>query len=145
MKTAIKWISSSTIYIECLTFAGLFDLVKKGSAIKVSDYEQRCPTSVNDIAVVCRQIGERCLIKTDFNGIWHWRSGDKMTKYQMVQVMSEVTKVPIDNILADNSPSPGAKRPYDCEFDCTDLEAVGIGQRTPFKEGISECLAPFMK
>ena len=126
------------------SFLGLFDVIKKGKETKVSNYEQRYPTSVNDIAAVCRQIGERCLTDKTFNGIWHWRSNDKLTKYTMVQIMSEISKIPIDHVIADNSPSSGAKRPYDCEFDCSDLEAIGIGQRTSFKEGISECLAPFI-
>ena len=79
-----------------------------------------------------------------FSGIWHWRSNDKLTKYQMVEIFSEISNTPISHITADNSPSAGAMRPYDCEFDCSDLEAVGIGQRTSFREGIYDCLAPFL-
>ena len=112
--------------------------------MKVSNYELRYPTCVKDIAVVCRQIGEKNFVDKTFNGIWHWRSNDKLTKYQMVQIMSKISNTPVSHIIPDNSLSVGAKRPYDCEFDCSDLEDVGIGQRTEFEKGILECLSPFL-
>ena len=80
-----------------------------------------------------------------FRGIWHWRSNDRLTKLGMVQDMASVFGLSIEHIVADKGPSPGAKRPYNCEFDCSDLEKLGIGQRTPFKEGIFKALVAFHK
>ena len=110
----------------------------------MSNYELRYPTSVKDIAMVCRQIAERRLEDGTFSGIWHWRSDDKLSKYQMVKIMGEIFGLSTQHITADDNPSPGAKRPFDCEFDCSDLERIGICQRTPFVAGISECLAKFI-
>ena len=111
----------------------------------MSNYEQRYPTSVNDIAVVCRQIAARRMQDGSFSGIWHWRSSDKLTKYGMVTEMGATLGVSTEHVMADDGPSPGAKRPYDCEFDCSDLEQLGIGQRTAFKVGVKQCLAPFVE
>ncbi|XP_065058686.1 methionine adenosyltransferase 2 subunit beta-like [Rhopilema esculentum] len=130
-------------YLQESAVTGLFELIKNKKEANVSNYEWRYPTSVKDIATVCRQIAERRLEDDTFSGIWHWRSDDKLTKYQMVKIMGEIFGLSTQHITADNNPSPGAKRPFDCEFDCSDLERIGICQRTPFVAGISECLAKF--
>eukprot|EP00794_Sanderia_malayensis_P007281 gene7281-8092_t len=123
---------------------GLYDLIKSENSCKVSNFEQRYPTSVDDIAVVCLQMAEKHIEGVDLNGIWHWRSNDKLTKYEMIKKIGQIFGVSIEHIQAENEPSPGAKRPYDCEFDCSDLEKLGIGQRTSFENGVKPCLDPFL-
>ena len=126
-------------------FLGLFPLLQDNSKVSlISNYEQRYPTCTYDIAVVCRQIIEYRQNNPTFCGIWQWRSDDKLTKYGMIEIMSKVFNKSMDHIKPSNEPTAGATRPYDCEFDCSELENIGIRQRTPFSEGIKNCLKPFV-
>eukprot|EP00069_Balaena_mysticetus_P020335 bmy_12813T0 len=43
-----------------------------------------------------------------------------------------------------DSPVLGAQRPRNAQLDCSKLETLGIGQRTPFRIGIKESLWPFL-
>lgn len=112
----------------------------------VTNYEPRYPTSTHDLAIVCRQIIEHLMRKEDFHGIWHWRGGEMLTKYGMVEVMARLFSLPMDHIVPNSKPPKSdVIRPYDTKLDCSDLEKIGISQRTPFEVGIKECLAPYLK
>ncbi|XP_048190155.1 methionine adenosyltransferase 2 subunit beta isoform X2 [Perognathus longimembris pacificus] len=43
-----------------------------------------------------------------------------------------------------DSPVLGAQRPRNAQLGCSRLEALGIGQRTPFRLGVKESLWPFL-
>lgn len=132
-------------YIDESAVTSLLSILRDTSKpATISNYEQRYPTSTVDIAVVCREIIEYRQNHPSFCGIWQWRSDDKLTKYGMVKAMSEVFNLPMSHVTPNNSPTSGAARPYDCEFDCSELEAIGVSQRTPFREAISMCLKPFL-
>uniref|UniRef100_A0AAA9SQQ6 Methionine adenosyltransferase 2 subunit beta n=1 Tax=Bos taurus TaxID=9913 RepID=A0AAA9SQQ6_BOVIN len=47
-------------------------------------------------------------------------------------------------MLITDSPVVGAQRPRNAQLDCSRLETLGIGQRTPFRIGIKESLWPFL-
>ncbi|XP_041881355.1 methionine adenosyltransferase 2 subunit beta isoform X3 [Corvus kubaryi] len=47
-------------------------------------------------------------------------------------------------MLITDSPVVGALRPKNAQLDCSKLEMLGIGQRTPFRAGIRESLWPFL-
>uniref|UniRef100_A0A8C4KRM0 Methionine adenosyltransferase 2 subunit beta n=1 Tax=Equus asinus TaxID=9793 RepID=A0A8C4KRM0_EQUAS len=47
-------------------------------------------------------------------------------------------------MLITDSPVLGALRPRNAQLDCSKLETLGIGQRTPFRIGIKESLWPFL-
>uniref|UniRef100_A0A8Q3WK74 Methionine adenosyltransferase 2 subunit beta n=1 Tax=Homo sapiens TaxID=9606 RepID=A0A8Q3WK74_HUMAN len=47
-------------------------------------------------------------------------------------------------MLITDSPVLGAQRPRNAQLDCSKLETLGIGQRTPFRIGIKESLWPFL-
>ena len=63
----------------------------------------------------------------------------------MIKIIAKVCNLTVEHVKPNNEPTSGAVRPYDCEFDCSDLETVGIGQRTPFEKAIKEHLYPFLK
>jgi hypothetical protein len=47
----------------------------------------------------------------------------------------------VDRALKSGSnPPAGAPRPRDCELDCSGLEAIGLGQRTPFRKALESAL-----
>ena len=111
----------------------------------VSNYELRYPTLTNDVAVVCRQMVEHYNKTPTFKGIYHWQGGEQLTKYQMVEVMSKVLNLPMAHITPSDTPtSSTTPRPYHCQLDCTDLESLGIGQRTSFGDVIGKVLAKFL-
>jgi len=39
-------------------------------------------------------------------------------------------------IVAQQTPTDSTPRPYDCHLDSASLEALGIGRRTPFEQGL---------
>ena len=59
--------------------------------------------------------------------------------------MADIFGLSHDHVIANKDPPTGAPRPYNCQFDVSALEALGIGQRTPYREGIKESLEPFIK
>lgn len=73
-------------------------------------------------------------------GIFHWGGKETMTKYRMVQIISEVFKLPMDHIKPDPNPVPGAPRPHNAQLSNAKLEALGIGKHTPFREAIHSAL-----
>jgi len=90
------------------------------------------------IFAICLQDGTVC-------GIYHWSGSECMTKYEMVVAMGAVFGVHVDHLHADNSPPSGpVRRPHDTHLASKKVEALGIGRRTAFRDGISECLKPFV-
>ncbi|XP_065669721.1 methionine adenosyltransferase 2 subunit beta [Hydra vulgaris] len=132
-------------YLQESAVTGLFELLKDSKTPKkVSNYEQRFPTSTDDVAVVCRQIVEYNRLNNSFHGIWHWSSNEKMTKYKIVEIMALIFNLSMKHIEPDNEPSVGVSRPYDCELDCSNLIDLGIGKQTDFKENIKKYLEKFV-
>ncbi|XP_057312375.1 methionine adenosyltransferase 2 subunit beta-like [Hydractinia symbiolongicarpus] len=144
VKVKVGFAKFHTCHVIAITRCLLSILRDTSKPATISNYEQRYPTSTVDIAVVCREIIKYRQNHPSFCGIWQWRSDDKLTKYGMVKVMSEVFNLPVSHVTPNNSPTSGAARPYDCEFDCSELEAIGVSQRTPFREAINACLKPFL-
>ncbi|XP_065834213.1 methionine adenosyltransferase 2 subunit beta-like [Oscarella lobularis] len=103
----------------------------------MSDYERRYPTSVDDVAVVCRQIADKRLVGSDsVRGVYHWSGPDEMTKYDMAVEMAKLFDLPAEHVVANKEPSKGAPRPYNSQLDTSRLEELGIGQKTSFQDGI---------
>ena len=106
------------------------------SEIGIDDWANRYPTFVDDVAYVCRQMLEYRSENSEFSGTYHWSGNQPMTKYQMAHVMAEVLESTVDHIVPVKHPPIGAPRPQDCQLDCTDLKALGIGKQTAFLEAI---------
>eukprot|EP00058_Branchiostoma_floridae_P025888 XP_002611378.1 hypothetical protein BRAFLDRAFT_73226 [Branchiostoma floridae] len=112
---------------------------------KMSDYERRYPTHVDDIAAVCRQLAEKRLQDPSLHGVFHWSGDEEMTKYTMSIAMAEVFSLPSSHLVPDKEPSGGAPRPYNAQLDVSRLTDLGIGKTRPFRESIKEVLQPFLK
>lgn len=104
----------------------------------------RYPTHVEDVAVVCRQILERQETHGDMSGILHWSGDEPMTKYEMALAMAPIVGRDEDTLQPVTAPASGTPRPRDCHLDCSRLESLNIGRRTPFAEGIPSILAPHL-
>uniref|UniRef100_T1JJJ9 Translation factor GUF1 homolog, mitochondrial n=1 Tax=Strigamia maritima TaxID=126957 RepID=T1JJJ9_STRMM len=125
--------------VTCL----LQNLLKK-TPQKISDYEIRWPAHTSDIANICFQIIERKLKEPSVRGIYQWSGKEGMTKYKMIQVISQELSLNSDHIIPDKEINPGVPRPFNCQLDTSKLENLGIGHHTLFSNGIIDCLKKFI-
>lgn len=132
--------------VTCL----LEPLLNVAKPTKVSDYEKRCPSHVDDIADICLNLAVlRVNLKdASVNGIYQWCGSETLTKFEMVQIMSEVFSLPHAHLSKAPVQSDGAaqpvSRPYDTQMDRSLLESRGIGKHTPFTSGIRSALAAWV-
>jgi dTDP-4-dehydrorhamnose reductase len=134
--------------VERLEESPVTDLARQirtaaGVPLTVEDWATRYPTCVADVAVVLRQMVQHRLAHPDFHGTFHWSGAEPFTKYGMARVIAGILGVPEGVLQADGSPPPGAPRPKDCHLDCSELERLGMGRRSPFAPTIARILAPF--
>lgn len=109
--------------------------------LTLDDWATRYPTCVDDVAVVLRQMIERRLANPDFRGTFHWSGAEAFTKFGMARVIAKILDLNLDVLAPDQRPPcSGAPRPKDCHLDCSDLEHLNIGQRTPFVPAITKIL-----
>ena len=104
-----------------------------------------------------RQICEHRAAQPDWHGIFHWSGDEVFTKYTMalvrafahsqsvltVQAMGEVAGLATAHLSGSRACAPGAPRPYDARLDCSGLERLGIGRRTPFRRALADILPRF--
>lgn len=103
---------------------------------KVSDYEIRYPSHTRDIASIVVQLAKRRLLDSGVAGVYQWCGSEPLTKYQMVCIIAKTLGLRDGHLSPDREPSKGAPRPYDCRLERGRLEVLGIGQHTPFAEGV---------
>ena len=131
--------------VEESSITKLLQSVKNsGQPTEVSDYELRFPTHCDDVALVCRQMAEYALKHPTWNGIFHWGNEESFTKFAIAKIMAELFNLPSDHLVGNKEPSAGAKRPVNCQLDCSDLKALGFGKTTPFRVGIKQELQQFV-
>jgi S-adenosylmethionine synthetase len=117
---------------------------KSNKPLGMDHWATRYPTYVNDVAVVCRQLLERKGEDPNLRGIFHWSGDEAMTKYEISRVIADILGKPQSQLEQRLQPPDNeALRPRDCHLDCSRLEALGIGQRTPFREALTQCLSPY--
>ena len=115
----------------------------QGQSLMLEDWATRCPTFVEDVAVVLRQMVARRLAEPSFRGTFHWCGDEPLTKFAMGGIIAKALGANPDTLVADPHPPIGAPRPRDCRLDCTDLERLDIGRRTPFAAAIATVLQPW--
>ncbi|XP_045606288.1 methionine adenosyltransferase 2 subunit beta [Procambarus clarkii] len=120
----------------------LLSALKNSEPKTVSHYDKRCPAHVRDVAGIILDMISLSLKGETVNGIFQWSGREKLTKYEMVLIMSEVFSLPHDHITP--SYTPGELRPYDPEMDVSRLVDLGISHHTRFEDGIKECLSPWL-
>eukprot|EP01100_Stratorugosa_tubuloviscum_P000915 TRINITY_DN1201_c1_g2_i2.p1 TRINITY_DN1201_c1_g2~~TRINITY_DN1201_c1_g2_i2.p1 ORF type:complete len:302 (-),score=137.30 TRINITY_DN1201_c1_g2_i2:282-1187(-) len=137
-------------HVQNLEESGITELrkiVESKTPTTLDDWQIRYPTNVKDVAVVCRKIVDRKIRHCGISGTWHWSGNERMTKYQMAVSIAEVLNLPHDHITPLQNPPVEAtlKRPYNAQLDCTATQLMGVGQRTPFRQGISEIFEAYDK
>ena len=96
----------------------------------------RYPTFTPDVAVVIRQMLEQAVGGNAVTGTHHWSSDEPMTKYDIALKLAARLETDPAHIVAQSTPIDATPRPHDCHLDSGSLEALGIGQRTPFERGL---------
>ena len=130
--------------VTCL----LEPLLNVAKPTKVSDFEKRCPSHVDDIADICLKLSDKRIQDPTVSGIFQWCGSEVLTKFDMVQVMGEVFSLPHAHIskapVTSEGMSQTVNRPYDTQMDRSRLESLGIGKHTPFASGIRSALAAWV-
>ena len=111
-----------------------------GQPLSLDDWATRYPTCVDDVAVVLRQMLEWRQTHPDFCGTFQWSGTEAFTKYSMGRAIAKIVRCNPDTLTPNVHPPSGAPRPKDCHLDCSDLESLGIGQRTPFAHAMAKIL-----
>jgi len=113
--------------------------------LTLDDWAVRYPTLTDDVAVVCRQMVEHRFSNPGFAGTFHWSGNEPMTKYGMAMRMAPLLGYDPACLRANPAPGGGPPRPRNARLDCAILEALGMGQRTPFAEAIVPILRPHQR
>ncbi len=113
-----------------------------GGAVTLDHWAIRYPTSTDDVAFVCRQLIERRRDEPELAGTVHWSGDQPLTKFEMARAIAEAWALDV-RLIAESSPPVGAPRPQNSQLDCSDLERIGVGRRTPFRTSLNASLEPF--
>ncbi len=127
-------------YAEECSVTGLLHDVRGGQPKALDDWQQRYPTYVDDLAVLCRQMIDLRLAGQDMSGIWHWCGDERLTRYAMARIMGQVLGVSTAHLRPDPAPAAAAPRPHDCRLDCARAEQRRLGRRTPFAQALQIAL-----
>jgi len=110
-----------------------------GVAVGMDGWATRYPTFTPDVAIVIRQLLERCESGTPVNGVVHWSGDEPMTKFDIATCIARVLLLNAQ-IHCQNEPTDATPRPRDCHLASTALNDMHIGRRTPFETGIHAVL-----
>ncbi|MFM0050346.1 dTDP-4-dehydrorhamnose reductase family protein [Caballeronia grimmiae] len=102
----------------------------------------RYPTYTPDVAVVIRGMIEHHARGATISGITQWSGDEPMTKFDIAERIARALNVDA-KLVAQRTPADATPRPRDCHLDSARLEALGIGQRTPFDTAIAHVLARY--
>ncbi|KAJ3318559.1 hypothetical protein HDV06_000388 [Boothiomyces sp. JEL0866] len=105
----------------------LIDVITNPKPVEMDHYQSRFPTNVADVALAIDKI--IALLQTkETKGIYHFSAKQRMTKYQMCQVFSEILKTNIGHLKPNAEPpkDPVATRPVDVQLSTKKLESLGV-------------------
>ena len=136
----------------------LLETLRNPAAAALDHWAIRYPTSTEDIARVleqCLQLSNRGTMSRDtesvesiggveFSGIYHWSSDHRCTRYQLAQLIAEVTGMDSAHIRADTAPQFDEPRPYNCQLDKSRLRNLGIAVGEPLSQQLARYLQPFL-
>jgi len=125
---------------------------------KLDDWQERFPTSTDDVADVLEAFSSKYLSAKDrdaskFGGIFHWQSNEMLTKYTMALAIADIAGLPTGEFIRNSAapPAGSAPRPQFERMSCARLEKVlgidGNSQhyRSDFKSALGKCLGPHVK
>jgi len=145
-------------YLGESSVTALLDSITKKADPKFDNWQERFPTSSDDLADVLEAFAAAYVARghsspSEFGGIFHWQANERQTKYTMAVTIAEIAGLPINKFIrVDTGPAEGAPmRPqFEC-MECTRLEKVlGIEgdaakYRTDFREAVSCYIKPFLE
>lgn len=116
-----------------------------GHEFSVEDWAMRYPAHADDVARAVAVIAGQLVQASSrgAGGIYHFASGEQLTKYGMALVIAKELALPTRLIHPDPNPPSGAPRPRDCRLDASRLNSLGFVPGILFADGIREALAPF--
>jgi len=122
----------------------LLDTVRdKEKPAKISSFEKRNPAHTEDIANILLDMANQ--LDHLPGGVYQWSGLEKISKWDIVQLISKQLNLPIDHLTEVAGPSPGGvTRPRDVEMDRSKLTDNGIKHQTDFNTGFMKCLQPFL-
>ncbi len=120
----------------------LAQLLDTSRPVALDNWQIRCPTLVDDVAYVCRQLAEAKMLHCGLSGVFHFSGPDAMTKFEMAQVMAREFGLDASHVTAA-APKSDPMRPFNAQLDCTTLKLMDITRQTPFVKGI-QCLAQWV-
>jgi dTDP-4-dehydrorhamnose reductase len=115
----------------------LVDSVNKAqdpsAGIKMDDWSLRYPTNTEDVGRVCHDIAVKYLSEKDklvsLPKILQFSSEDRMTKYEICEMLAEIMGVPLPGMIRvseGSKPGEGVQRPYDTHLSTKALQDLGI-------------------
>uniref|UniRef100_A0A2K5JH44 Methionine adenosyltransferase 2 subunit beta n=1 Tax=Colobus angolensis palliatus TaxID=336983 RepID=A0A2K5JH44_COLAP len=130
---------------ECAVTVVFHKVQFSNKSANMDHWQQRFLTHVKEVATVCRQLAEKTMLDPSIKGTFHWSGNEQMIKYEMACAIADVFNLPSSHLRPiTDSPVLGAQHPRNAQLDCSKLQTLGIGQRTPFRTGIKESLWPFL-
>ena len=104
----------------------------------------RYPTFTPDVAIVIRQLLERCESAKAVKGVVHWSGNESMTKFDIAGCIARVLRLDA-KIHCQQVPADATPRPKDCHLASAALDNMDIGRRTAFEVGIRAVLDSWPK
>ena len=106
----------------------------KDAKVVMDDWAQRYPTNTEDVARVCVDVATKYLDsgegRIELPKILQFSSEDRMTKYQICELLAEIMDLPLEGMIANNNGGGGVQRPYDTHLSSQSLKDLGISTRT---------------
>ncbi|XP_025201510.1 methionine adenosyltransferase 2 subunit beta-like [Melanaphis sacchari] len=125
-------------------FTGLKKCQHNNELFKVSNYELRNPSSVDDIAQIVFNLVEKKIVSSnDISGIYQWCGKEMFTKYDMVAKMAKIFNMSMEQVVPVNGQG-GVKRPFNTLLDVSRINKLGIGTHTNFEDGIKIVLTSWI-
>ena len=127
----------------------LLEALRDPAVTALDHWAIRYPTSTEDIARVleqCLQLSARDASAkgVEFSGIYHWSSDHRCTRYQLAQVVAEISGMDAAHIRADTAPQFDEPRPYNCQLDKSRLLNLGIAAGEPLSQQLARYLQPYL-
>lgn len=115
----------------------LLDAVYKAGnqRVEMDHWSIRYPTNTADVARVLKDVAIKYTTSEDpasLPKVLQFSSEDRMTKYEICQMLAEIAGLPLENMIANdtNDPNSAVVRPYDCHLSTKALKDLGISVQT---------------
>jgi len=121
----------------------LLDTVRNKKPVKISSYEKRHPAHTQDIGNILLDMTQQ--LDSLPGGVYQWSGLEKISKWDIVQLISTKLDLPIDHIQQIEGPSTGGvARPRDVQMDRSKLTDRKISHHTEFATGYMKCIQQFV-